>query len=193
MWKDPTPPWVSWGLPWEELGDLKSPHKKLRISILVTFTWFLYTWEVLLFLPLIFPASILFSQSPYITMYEKRKLDNPNFKLLMGHYHLMLFFFFRWKIVEDVFPGNLLVEFTASFCTLSDGYEWLFTINIKSLVLVLITSFRNEVLYFKLMNICTLCWKFKKAPPRIAWNAWYISWTRRISSGSQDSWAQFYD
>lgn len=124
---------------------------------------------------------------------QKTKLDNPNFKLLMGHYLMLFFCFFRWKTVEDVFPGNLLVEFTASFCTLSDGYAWLFTITIKSLVLVLITSFRNEVLYFRLMNSCPLCWKFKKAPPSIAWKAWYISWTRRISSGIQDSWAQFYD
>lgn len=189
MWNNPIAPWVSGGLLWEEQGDLKSPHKKLRISILVTFTWFLHTWEVFLFLPLLSPASTLIVSTPLSNYGQKAKLDNPSF-----NYHLMQFLcFFRWKIVEDVFPGNLLVEFTASLHTLSDGYGRLFTITIKSLVLVLIASFRNEVLYFRLMNSCPLCWKFKKAPPSRAWKVWYISWNRRISSGIQDSWAQLYD
>lgn len=98
----------------------------------MTFVWFLYAWEVFLFLPLtilfIFSASMLLSQQPYITTDKKTRPDNPNFKSLMSHYHSNGTVFASLdeiEIVEGVFPGNLLDEFTASLSILSNGYGYL--------------------------------------------------------------------
>lgn len=59
---------------------------------------------------------------------QKTRPDNPNFKSLMSHYHSNGTVFASLdeiEIVEGVFPGNLLDEFTASLSILSNGYGYL--------------------------------------------------------------------
>lgn len=193
MWHNSAPPWASGGLPWEELLWSRIPTEKLGAFTFVTFTWFLGSLFVsTMDHPFDFLSTYSIVSTTLHNHGHETKTDNPNFKSLMSHYLMLPFPSLRWNRLLKVFPGNLLVEFIASLSILSTGYGWLSTITIKSLVLVLIASLRNEFLYFRPMNSCLFCWKFKKAPPTRAWQTRYVSWTRKISFGIQNSWVQFY-
>lgn len=73
-------------------GVISNPHAKCwGLFILVTFAWFLYTWEIFLCLPLTIPLIFLSIYSIVSTTLHNHghstKPDHPNFKSLMSHYN----------------------------------------------------------------------------------------------------------
>lgn len=141
-----------------------SSCKMLRGFHLVNSIWFLYTWGFFLFLPL----TILWFSEIYSVVWtalhstKQNKETDSQFQATNESLSLQCYFFFcasldEIEIIKGMVSSNLLVELTVSPSLRSNGFHWLYTIIMKSLVLVLTVSFRNEVPSLRLISSRSVC------------------------------------